>query len=154
MSGDSSSDDGQGEEHLENDWCSAVGGKDKRVVVVNGISLPRCRRGGLCRKGFGECGLCERCMCVCAGGTRKDKWNAAFFPNGVGRRGRRKGSKNNEGSAAAAIGAPRNTKRNAAAAGLDAMRTQSRELTKGSDEEGNDETADEVFFRACVLRHF
>jgi hypothetical protein len=154
MSGDSSSDDGQGEEYLENDWCSTAGGKDKRMVVVNGISLPRCRRGGLCRKGFGECGLCERCMCVCAGGTRKEKWNAVFFPNGVGRRGRRTGSKNNEGSTAAAIGAPRNVKRSAAAAGLDAMRTQSRDLAKGSDGEGNDDAAGEVFFRACMLRHF
>ena len=45
MSGDSSSDDGQGEEYLENDWCSAAGGKDKRVVVVNGIALPKCRSG-------------------------------------------------------------------------------------------------------------
>ena len=70
MSGDSSSDDGQGEECLENDCFSTAGEKDKRVVVVNGMSLLRCRRGGLCRKGFGECGLYERCTCVCAGGTR------------------------------------------------------------------------------------
>ena len=52
MSGDSSSDDSQGEEYLENDWCSTAGGKDKRVVTINGIALPKCRRGGLCRKGF------------------------------------------------------------------------------------------------------
>jgi hypothetical protein len=72
----------------------------------------------------------------------------------MGRRGRRTGSKNNEGSAAAAIGAPQNAKRSAATAGLGAMRTQSRELAKGSDEEGNDVAFGEVFFRACVLRHF
>jgi hypothetical protein len=93
-------------------------------------------------------------MCVCAGGTREEKWNAVFFPNGVGRRDRRTGSKNNEGSTAAAIGAPRNVKRSAAAAGLDAMRTQPRDLAKGSGEEGNHDAAGEVFFRACVLRHF
>ena len=72
-----SSDDGQGGEYLENDWFSAAGGKDKRVVVVNGMSLPRRRRGGGLRwKGFGECGLCERRTCVCAGETRKE------FPRG------------------------------------------------------------------------
>jgi len=153
MSGDSSSDDGQGEEYLEDDWCSAAGGKDKRVVVVNGVALPKCRSGFVSEGLWGVRAVRTMHVRVCRGNSEGEA-ERRFFPNGVGRRDRRKGSKNNEGSAAATIGAPRNTKRNAAAAGLDAMRTQSRELAKGSDEEGNDETADEVFFRACVLRHF
>jgi hypothetical protein len=45
MSGDSSSDDSQGEEHLENDWCPTAGEEGKRVVVINGIALPKHRRG-------------------------------------------------------------------------------------------------------------
>jgi hypothetical protein len=51
-------DGSQGEEYLENAWCSTAGGKDRRVEVINGIAiaLPKCRRGGgLCRKGHGEC---------------------------------------------------------------------------------------------------
>ena len=48
MSGDSRSDDSQGEIYLESDLCSTAGGKDKRVVTINGIALPKCRRGGLC----------------------------------------------------------------------------------------------------------
>ena len=52
MSGDSSSDDSQGEEYLENDWCSTAGAKDKRVVVINGIALPKCRRGGVVSEGL------------------------------------------------------------------------------------------------------
>ena len=151
MSGDTSSDDSsQGEEYLENGWCSTAGGKDRRVEVINGIALPKCRRGGLCRKGYGECGLCERCMCVCAGGTRKEKWDAAFFPNGVGRRGRRKGSKNQ--GKAAAVGLERQSrKRSAAAASMAATAQQSMALQRDSDDEGSDAAVDEVTLFVCFI---
>jgi hypothetical protein len=120
------------------------------MVVINGIALPKCRRGGLCRKGYGECGLCERCMCVCAGGTRKEKWNAAFFPNGVGRRGRRKGSKNQD--KAAAIGLERGSKkRSAAAASMAATAQQSITLQRDSDDEGGDAAVHEVTLFVCFV---
>jgi hypothetical protein len=138
--------------------CSTAGGKDKRVVVVNGIALPKCRRGGGGgRKGFilGFWAVRTMHVRVCRGGELgRGNGTPLFFPIGVGQRGRRTGSKDNEGSAAVAIGAPWNTKRSAAAAGLGAMRTQPRELAKGSDEESNDAAVGEVFFRACVLGHF
>jgi hypothetical protein len=69
MSGDSSGDDGQGEEYLENDLYSAAGGKGKRVVVVNGIGLPKCRRGG-----------CANDACACVRGELGRRNGTPLFP--------------------------------------------------------------------------
>jgi hypothetical protein len=70
MSGDTSSDDSQGEECLENGWCSTAGGKERRVEVINGTALPKCRvqKGGGCvGRGMGSAG-CVNVARACARG--------------------------------------------------------------------------------------
>ena len=71
----SDSDKEEGEAYVGNEHCSTAGTRDRRFVDVNWIPLPKCRRGGSCQRGFGDCGLCSRCMCVCEfNGSRKEKW--------------------------------------------------------------------------------
>ena len=68
--------------HCSTMFCSTAG-RDKRTVKVDGVVMPRCKRGGDCKAKVGDCGLCTRCMCQCSGTPREELFSKKYNPDGT-----------------------------------------------------------------------